>query len=113
MPVRLQWLSVKEAEAEATRRGWKVETNQNGIQRIEVGDAVVTSGSTYASIELSVPVPPEKVTKFRLVAVTPWGTEAVLGDFESSYEATNKAIDFGLEEGCRRIDEVQVPEVAS
>ena len=108
----LKRLTKQEVEAEAARRGWSVVSNQHGIQRIEIDGAVIESSSMYSPLEVSIPAPPAKVTRHRLTLATPWGTEAAVGDFETSYEASDRARDLGVDEKFYRIEEVEVEEVA-
>ena len=109
--MRLNRLDTKQAEQEAARRGWKIESNQNGVQRIEIGDAVIYSGSPYAALELSIPAARKKVSRFRLVIRHPQVPgEVVVGDFEDTYQASNRASELDLDEKLYEIREVEVEE---
>lgn len=112
--MRYDKLTSKEAEQEAARRGWKIESNQNGVSRIEIDGAVIDSGSPYTSIELSIPAKPKKVTRYRLVVKLPGAlgdVETALGDYETHYEANTRLGEIGLEDRFAEIREVEVEEV--
>ena len=107
--MKLYKLTTKEAE-ERLGPGWKIETNQAGIVRVERDGVVIGSDNTYSSLTVSVPAPPEK-KKVWQVALTVDGKTIPLpdrGNFAEKYQAVDASAD--LPESIGGVIEVEVEE---
>lgn len=60
-------LNRDEAEKELATAGARIELNQNGITRIEIGDLVIESESSFSALSVSVPEKPKPVERYTVV----------------------------------------------
>lgn len=66
--MKMKKLSRDEAEKELGEAGILVESNQNGISRVQIGGLVFETESAYSSLSVSVPEKPKPVEKYVVVS---------------------------------------------
>ena len=107
----LNRLNKKETEELAQKKGWQVESDQNGVKRIIADGVLISSEGGYSALSVSIAAEPKKVKKHRLTTTVPTKggpVEVEVGEFDHSYEAADYASEVNLPENNYKITEVEV-----